>query len=79
MKDVLIFTVSSSKIQVSAKNDELQLAAELGKQMLERNDELQEKLDNLQQNHLNLVEVSPGEVKPDLFHSICNVYNCDCT
>jgi hypothetical protein len=63
VKDVLIFTVSSSKLQVSAKNDELQLAAELGKQMLERNDELQEKLDNLQQNHSNLVEVSPGEVK----------------
>ena len=34
------------------------MAAEIGKQMLERNDELEEKLENLQENHSNLVEVS---------------------
>jgi hypothetical protein len=51
---VTIFSI----LQVSAKNEELQMAAELGKQMLERNDELQGELENLQQNHSNLVQVS---------------------
>ncbi len=36
------------------------MAAEIGKQMLERNDELQGELENLQQNHSNLEEVSPN-------------------
>ena len=47
------------KLKVSAKNEELQVAAKLGQQMLERNDELQEELENLQQSNSNLVEVSP--------------------
>ena len=46
------------KLKVSAKNEELQVAAKLGQQMLERNDELQEELENLQQSNSNLVEVS---------------------
>lgn len=45
------------QLKVSAKNEELQAAAKLGQQMLERNDELQEELERLQQSHSNLVEV----------------------
>lgn len=36
------------------------MAAEIGKQMLQRNDELQGELESLQQSHSNLVEVSCG-------------------
>lgn len=43
--------------QILRKNDELQMAAELGKKMLQKNDELKTKCAQLEEEHENVVKV----------------------
>ena len=44
--------------QILQKNQELKMAAELGRKMLEENDELRLSYEELQQEHVQVVKVS---------------------
>ena len=44
--------------QILQKNKELKMAAELGRKMLEENDELRLSYEELQQEHVQVVKVS---------------------
>ena len=75
VKDVCFRTF----FQITAKEQELQMAAQLGKQMLERNDDLQEQLEILRQDHSNVVQVGSGRLWSDhrvRFTCWCDFNSC---